>query len=111
MAQETRFLSASSDLSRKRRAAEKRYRLYGLVAISIGLLMLVILLTTIITKGVTAFQQTYITLDIELLESKLDKKGNRDINDIKKVSTFGYAPLTKNSFEKLISVLGLNGFG
>ncbi len=108
MAQETRFLSASSDLSRKRRAAEKRYRLYGLVAISIGLLMLVILLTTIITKGVTAFQQTYITLDIELLESKLDKKGNRDINDIKKVSTFGYAPLTKNSFEKLISANNLN---
>ncbi|NCV19682.1 MAG: phosphate ABC transporter permease PstA, partial [Rhodobacterales bacterium] len=62
----------------------------------------------IITKGVTAFQQTYITLDIELLESKLDKKGNRDINDIKKVSTFGYAPLTKNSFEKLISANNLN---
>ena len=108
MAQETRFLSAASDLSRNRRAAEKRYRLYGLVAISIGLLMLVILLTTIITKGVTAFQQTYITLDIELIESKLDKKGNRDINDIKKVSTFGYAPLTKNSFEKLISANNLN---
>ncbi len=108
MAHETGSLSEATALSRKRRAAEKRYRLYGLVAISIGLLMLVILLTTIITKGVTAFQQTYITLDIELLESKLDKKGNRDINDIKKVSTFGYAPLTKNSFEKLISANNLN---
>ena len=83
MAHETGSLSEATALSRKRRAAEKRYRLYGLVAISIGLLMIVILLTTIITKGITAFQQTFITLEIELIESKLDKKGNRDINEIK----------------------------
>ncbi len=108
MAHETGSLSEATALSRKRRAAEKRYRLYGLVAISIGLLMLVILLTTIITKGMTAFQQTFITLEIELIESKLDKKGNRDINEIKKVSTFGYAPLTKKSFEKLFSAYNLN---
>ena len=108
MAQETSFLPETTALSQKRRAAEKRYRLYGLFAISIGVLMLLILLTTIVTKGMTAFQQTFITLDVELIESKLDKKGNRDINDIKKVSTFGYAPLTRKSFEGLISANNLD---
>ena len=36
---------------------------------------------------------TFVTLDVELLESKLDKKGNRDLADIKKVTTFGYSPI------------------
>ena len=96
-------LSLTSDLSQKRNAAEKRFRLYGLIAISIGILMLIILVSTILSKGLTAFQQTFITLDVELIEAKLDKKGSRDLVDIKKVTTFGYAPLVKKSFEVLIS--------
>ena len=96
-------LSLTSDLSQKRSAAEKRFRLYGLIAISIGILMLIILVATILSKGLTAFQQTFITLDVELIEAKLDKKGSRDLVDIKKVTTFGYAPLVKKSFEVLIS--------
>jgi len=35
------------------------------------------------------------------LESKLDKKGNRDLEEMKKVSTFGYAPLIATAFENL----------
>ena len=69
--------------------------------------MLVILITTIVGNGYGAFQQTFITLDVELLENKLDKKGNRDAADIKKVSTFGYAPLLKTAFEKKVEELGL----
>ena len=62
-------LSLTSDLSQKRSAAEKRFRLYGLIAISIGILMLIILVATILSKGLTAFQQTFITLDVELILS------------------------------------------
>ena len=61
--------------------------------------MLLILAGTIILKGSSAFQQTFITLEVELLESKLDKKGNRNIDDIKKVSTFGYSPLLVNAIK------------
>lgn len=88
-----------SDRTKKRNAAEQRFKSYGIVAISIGLIMLLILASTIILKGSSAFQQTFITLEVELLESKLDKKGNRNIDDIKKVSTFGYSPLLVNAIK------------
>ena len=86
----------------KRNRAEARFKAYGLTAIGIGVLMLLILLTTIIGRGSGAFQQTYLTLEVTLDEAKLDKKGNRDIADIKKVSTFGYKPLLANAFEALV---------
>ncbi|NCX90996.1 MAG: phosphate ABC transporter permease PstA [Rhodobacteraceae bacterium] len=86
-----------SDRTKGRNAAEKRFRFYGITAISIGLFMLLVLASTIVLRGTSAFQQTFITLDVELLESKLDKKGNRNIDDIKKVSTFGYNPILVNA--------------
>ena len=85
----------------RRNRAEARFKAYGLTAIGIGVLMLLILLTTIIGRGSGAFQQTYLTLEVTLDEAKLDKKGNRDIADIKKVSTFGYKPLLTSAFEAL----------
>ena len=60
----------------KRNRAEKRFKTYGIIAIAIGLLMLAILLVTIIGRGSGAFQQTFLTLDVQLLEAKLDKKGS-----------------------------------
>ncbi|MBM1632106.1 phosphate ABC transporter permease PstA [Sulfitobacter mediterraneus] len=93
--------------TQKRNRAEARFKMYGLAAIAVGLLMLVILLTTIISRGTGAFQQTYVTLEVPLLEAKLDKKGNRNIDDIKKVSTFGYAPLMKAAFENKIAAAGI----
>ena len=84
--------------TKKRNAAETRFKLYGLAAIGVGLAMLILLMVTIIGNGVGAFQQTFVTLNVELLESKLDKKGNRDPEDLKKVTTFGYAPLINNAF-------------
>ena len=93
--------------TKKRNAAEKRFKAYGIAAIATSLLMLVILITTIVGNGYGAFQQTFITLDVELLENKLDKKGNRDAADIKKVSTFGYAPLIKTAINARIEAEGI----
>jgi phosphate transport system permease protein len=93
----TNSLFKTSDRTKSRNAAEKRFRIYGIIAISIGLFMLLVLASTIVLRGTSAFQQTFITLDVELLESKLDKKGNRNIDDIKKVSTFGYNPILVNA--------------
>lgn len=94
-------LFAVTDHTKRRNASERRFRRYGQAAISIGLLMLLTLAYTIVSKGTGAFQQTFVTLNIELLESKLDKKGNRDLEEMKKVSTFGYAPLIATAFENL----------
>ena len=88
--------------TKRRNASEGRFKLYGIIAIVIGLLMLLTLLFTIISRGTGAFQQTYVTLSVPLLEDKLDKNGNRDLEDIKKVSTFGYSPLLKSAFENKV---------
>lgn len=48
----------------KRRAAERRFRLYGLGGIALGLVFLVMLFADITLKGYTAFEQTRIKLDI-----------------------------------------------
>jgi phosphate transport system permease protein len=93
--------------TRSRNAAETRFKIYGMIAIAIGLLMLVTLVTTIVTNGAGAFRQSFVTLDVELLESKLDKSGTRDIELIKKVSTFGYAPLINAAFETLVARQGI----
>lgn len=86
----------------KRNRAETRFKAYGLIAIGIGMLMLMVLLTTIISRGTGAFQQTFLSLEVTLDAAKLDKKGERNIDDIKKVSTFGYKPLLVDAFEQLV---------
>ncbi|EDQ04653.1 Phosphate transport system permease protein PstA [Sulfitobacter indolifex] len=93
--------------TKRRNAAEGRFKLYGIVAITIGLLMLLTLLFTIVSRGTGAFQQTFVTLSVPLLEDKLDKNGNRDLEEIKKVSTFGYAPLLKAAFETKVEDTGI----
>ena len=90
-------LLTQSARTKKRNAAETRFKTYGIAAIAVSLLMLMVLVTTIVSKGLGAYQQTFITLQVELLEKKLDKKGTRILADIKKVSTFGYAPLIKSA--------------
>lgn len=93
--------------TRKRNAAEARFKAYGVAAISIGLLMLLILVYNIVSRGTGAFQQTFVTLQVELPAEKLDKTGNRDPEEMKKVSTFGYAPLLRTAFEQKIAENGI----
>ncbi|WP_386167628.1 phosphate ABC transporter permease PstA [Sulfitobacter pontiacus] len=91
----------------KRNRAEARFKSYGIAAIAVGLLMLAILLTTIIGRGAGAFQQTFLALNVQLLEEKLDKNGNRNLDEIKKVSTFGYAPLMAAALEAKVAETGI----
>ena len=94
-------------LTRKRNAAEKRFRAYGVAAIAISLIFLAVLLGTIIRNGIPAFQQTFITVPVLLDEAKLDKNGNRDPEDLKKVTTFGYGPLIEKSLQAYVEGLGI----
>ncbi|KCV83662.1 phosphate ABC transporter permease [Actibacterium atlanticum] len=92
---------------KRRNASEARFKFYGILAVATGLFFLVALLWAIISNGTGAFSQTYLTVQVELLESKLDKKGNRDIADIKKVSTFGYTPLIQDALLKEVQDRGI----
>ena len=88
---------------KQRNAAEARFKMYGIAAVMTGLVFLIILLSTILFNGVGAFQQTFIEVPVYLDEAKLDKNGNRDPEDIKKVSTFGYSPLIEQAIYDTIS--------
>lgn len=100
-------LLVQDDRTRKRNAAEARFKGYGIAAITIGMVMLFILMFNIITRGSGAFQQTFVTIEVALPADKLDKNGNRNPEEMKKVSTFGYAPLLRNAFEAKAAEAGI----
>ena len=104
---ERKSLYLLDDRTKKRNAAEKRFRAYGIAAIATGLVFLVILLVSIVWNGIPAFTQTFITLQVELPEDKLDKSGTRDIEVMKKVSTFGYGPLVDAALVKTLEEHGV----
>lgn len=93
--------------TRKRNAAEARFRAYGLGAIAIAVVMLLILLFTIVTGGIGAFRQTYLEIPVALDAAQLDKKGNRDPEDIKKVLTLTYGKLLDQSLQAVIAEKGI----
>lgn len=60
-------------LRRKRRyAADRRLRLYGLTAISIALGMLGVLVASLVVTGLPALTQTYVTVDFPISEENVD---------------------------------------
>ena len=60
---------------RRRRRAEWRFRMYGVVAISFAVLMLGLLLVSVVGQGWSAFLQTNITLDVALPKEDIDPDG------------------------------------
>jgi len=64
---------------KRRYAAERRFRAYGIGAIAIGLCILLLLFTSIIARGYTAFVQTYVQLDVSLDPEVIDPSGERRI--------------------------------
>jgi phosphate transport system permease protein len=58
----------------KRYRAERRFRFYGVAAVTISIAFLAVLFATIIGNGYTAFQQTYIKLDVFLDPNMLNPK-------------------------------------
>ncbi|MGI9452920.1 MAG: DUF3333 domain-containing protein, partial [Geminicoccaceae bacterium] len=75
-----RRLSAEEAAARTKRryAAEARFRIIGLAGVVIALGLLALLLFTIVAQGIGAFWQTTITLPIEISEEAIDPDGNRD---------------------------------
>ena len=102
-------LLATDARTRRRNAAEKRFRAYGLAAIGTGLFFLVVLLGSILYNGVGAFQQTFIKAEIFLTPEQLDPSGNRDPEEIAKVLTFSYSPIIKGSLTALAEDLQQTG--
>jgi phosphate transport system permease protein len=84
----TRTVKASL---RRRYAAERRFKAYGVAAIGVALLMLGILFGTIIANGWSAFRQTHVQMEVLVDAAEIDPDGNRDPK-----------ALSRGDYEKLI---------
>ena len=83
---------------KKRRAASKRLRIYGIAAICTAIGFLCLLLTTIISNGYSAFQQTEIAVTIDVPADEIvDVNG---VIDVDKSRNYNWDGLVKRSFRK-----------
>jgi phosphate transport system permease protein len=62
---------------RRRYAAERRFRLYGILAIGFAVFMLGFLAITVVLQGYSAFWQTRIALDVAIDPAKVDPQNTR----------------------------------
>ena len=76
----------------KRYRAERRFRFYGLLAILTSMLFLSLLFISIVGKGYTAFEQTFIKLEVFF---------NPEILDEQSLATADYQGLVKKSLQNM----------
>ncbi len=81
----------------RRYRAERRFRAYGMAAVTIGIVFVGFLFWTIIAKGYTAFAQTFVALDVEYSAEVIDPAGTRSREDLE---TADYAALIKASLRQ-----------
>jgi len=84
----------------KRYRAEKRFRAYGIASIGFGLLCLCLLFTDIVSKGHSAFLQTYVQLDVHM---DADRLGISDISDVNQLAAADYQGVLKQALRTKFS--------
>lgn len=102
-----RSLFAEDARTKRRNRAEARFRAYGLAAVVIGILALIMLLISILSNGLSSFRQTYVTFPVELAEARLDPQGNRNPEEMAAVTTFGYLPVMAMAFIEHVDAMGI----
>ena len=76
----------NKDLLKKRYKKEKRFILIGRIAVSLTIIFLVILLGSIILRGISGFYTTNISLKTTLSEEIIDPAQNKNADEIFKAS-------------------------
>ncbi len=74
---------------KKRYARERRFRLFGLTAILASLSFLAMLIITISIKGLPAFTQTFMKLDVTMDASTLGVSEDSDVDQLRKANYSG----------------------
>ncbi len=77
---------------RRRYAAERRFRMFGIAAVTLALMFLATLFYSIISKGYPAFQQAMIHIEVKLDEKVIDPQGTRERDTLARAN---YAALIK----------------
>ena len=99
------------DKMRARNRAEARFKAYGLAAIVVALTMLAIMLTTILSDGLSAFRQASLTFPVTLDAAALDKQGNRNPAEMAKATTVTYGKVMAASFKAHLAEKGISTEG
>ena len=73
----------------RRHAAERRFRIYGIVAIGLAVFFLVLLFGSICSKGYTAFLQTFVRLEVALDPEVLGLGERRDVEALSRANYAG----------------------
>ena len=81
-------LLTESPLMKKRNAAEARFKMYGVIAISIGLIFLIFLATSILRNGIPAFTQTVVKVDFTLTQDQFDEAESKMLKTAAYTSIF-----------------------
>ena len=71
-------VAASAVRVRRRYAAERRFRFYGVAALVIAASFVAVLLTDVVTKAIPAFTETRVMLDVPVTAEVVDPKGTLD---------------------------------
>jgi phosphate transport system permease protein len=66
---------------------------------------------SVLSNGLGAFRQTFLVIEVKLDPAKLDPKGHRDIEEMKKVTTIGYGNLIKNALLADLAARGISTEG
>ncbi|MET0013962.1 MAG: phosphate ABC transporter permease PstA [Sedimenticola sp.] len=91
---QTRAIDLVNASLKKRYARERRFRRVGFSAVLMGLLFVSFLFVSIIGNGYTAFEQTFVRLNIEFSAEDIDPEGSRDRQVL---SAANYAGLVKKA--------------
>ncbi|MRX49191.1 phosphate ABC transporter permease PstA [Paracoccus sp. S-4012] len=98
-----RSLLVEDARTRRRNAAERRFRAYGVIAIAIAVAGLAFLLFTIFRDGSSAFVQTYVKIPVAIEASVVDPEGNGDPAEMQKILTMSYGRLLENALARHIA--------
>ena len=90
-------------LLKKRYRAEKRFKFYGFVSITLAILFVIFLVNVIFSKGRTAFQRTTIAVEVNFNTEELELSSNASIEEIKDADFYD---LSINSLLKLYKTEG-----
>tara|TARA_X000000368_G_scaffold145421_1_gene114732 strand:+ start:3881 stop:5164 length:1284 start_codon:yes stop_codon:yes gene_type:complete len=84
-------LKISGSNLKKRLKAERRFRYYGIFAISLALIFVLILFTNIISKGYSAFYRTLIAVNIEF-NDEINLESIKEMSDeeIKQIDLYSF---------------------
>lgn len=89
---------------RKRYRSERRFQIFGALAIGIAAAVLLILLGRIVTEALPAFSQNYVELQVELPREEIDPDGTDDPAVLARAS---YGTLINNAlYERFPNVSG-----